>query len=130
VLNEVGDEATCLFDVERGSRADAVVLEGLVPALDFAVGLWVVGRGFDVGETCNANELFEVLCNELRAVVGTEGPGGPEIACRRQPEGSPKGDGAGRRRQQMIRGFCPGNFLRARWMMISISASVMDSRSS
>jgi len=76
VLNEVGDEATCLFDVERGSRADAVVLEGLVPAFDFAVGLRVVGRGFDVGETCNADELFEVLCDKLWAVVGTEGPGG------------------------------------------------------
>lgn len=50
VLDEAGDEAAGLIDVERGAGADAVGFERLVPAFDFAVGLGVVGGGFDVGE--------------------------------------------------------------------------------
>jgi hypothetical protein len=39
VLDEAGDEAAGLLEVERGAGADAVVFEGFVPAFDLAVGL-------------------------------------------------------------------------------------------
>lgn len=73
VLDEVGDEAAGLLNVEGSSRADAVALERLlVPAFGFAVGLRVVGRGFDMGETSHAHELLEVLGDKLRAVDGDD----------------------------------------------------------
>ncbi len=41
-------------------------------AFDLAVGLRVVGRGFDVGHAGDADELLEVLGDELGAVVGDD----------------------------------------------------------
>jgi hypothetical protein len=38
-----------------------------VPAFDFAVGLGIVRRGFDMGQTDQAHELLEVLGDELGA---------------------------------------------------------------
>ena len=43
-----------------------------MPAFDFAVGLRVVGRGFDVGHAGDADELLEVLGDELGAVVADD----------------------------------------------------------
>ena len=100
MINEARDEAAGLLDIERGAWANAVGFERLVPAFDFAVGLGIVRRSFDVGETGHADELFEVLGNELGSIVGND----PWL------------------------GF--GVLSRARWMMISTSASVMDSRNS
>ena len=72
MINEARDEAAGLLDVERGARANAVGFERLVPAFDFAVGLGIVRRSFDVGETGHADELFEVLGNELGSIVGND----------------------------------------------------------
>ncbi len=44
VINEARDEAAGLLDVERGAGANAVGFERLLPAVDFAVGLWIVRR--------------------------------------------------------------------------------------
>ena len=52
--------------------ADAFALEGFVPAFDLAVGLGIVGRGLDVGHAGDADELLEVLGDELGAVVGDD----------------------------------------------------------
>jgi hypothetical protein len=59
VLDGACDEAACLIEVERGSRADTVVFERFVPAFDFPIGLRVVGGGFHMGETGHADELLE-----------------------------------------------------------------------
>ena len=72
VINEARDEAAGLLDVERGAWANAAGFERLVPAFDFAVGLGIVRRSFDVGETGHADELFEVLGNELGPIVGND----------------------------------------------------------
>lgn len=69
VLDEPGDEAAGLFEVERGAGADAVGFERFVPAFDLAVGLGVVGGGFHMGEPGDADEFLEVLGDELGAVV-------------------------------------------------------------
>ncbi len=65
----VGDGVSGVVEREGHARADAVAFEGLVPAFDFAVRLGVVGRGLDVGHAGNADELFEVLGDELGPVV-------------------------------------------------------------
>ena len=43
-----------------------------MPAFDLAVGLGVIGRGFDVSHAGDADELLEVLGDELGAVVGDD----------------------------------------------------------
>jgi hypothetical protein len=50
-----------------------------VPVFDFPVALRVVGRGRDVGQTGDADELFEVAGNELRAVIGDDSRFGGDI---------------------------------------------------
>jgi hypothetical protein len=57
---------------QRDLGADAIALEGFVPAFDLAVGLRIVGRGLDVGHAGDANELFELAGNELWAVVADD----------------------------------------------------------
>jgi hypothetical protein len=45
-------------------------------AFEFAIALWVVRRGEDVGGLPEADEVFEVAGDELGAVVGDDsGPG-------------------------------------------------------
>ena len=70
--DEVGDEASGVVGGEGHLGADAVALEGFVPAFDFAVGLGIVGRGAHVGHAGDADEFFEVLGDELRPVVGDD----------------------------------------------------------
>ena len=72
VIDEFGDEALSLLEVEGGAGADAIGFEGFMPALDLAVGLGVVGGGFDVGEPGKPDEFLEVFGNELRAVIGDD----------------------------------------------------------
>ena len=52
--------------------ADALALDGFVPAFDLAVGLRIIGRGFDVCHAGDADELLEVLGDELRAIVADD----------------------------------------------------------
>jgi hypothetical protein len=47
---------------------DAVTIELLLPALDFAVGLSLVRRGFDMSQTGQGDQLLKVLGDELEAV--------------------------------------------------------------
>ena len=70
--DEVGDDAAGVVERQRDLDADALALEGLVPAFDLAVALRIVGRGPDVGHAGDADELLEVLGDELRAVVGDD----------------------------------------------------------
>src|SRR5262249_55623077 len=53
-------------------RADALLLEDAMPALDLAVALRVVRRGPRVRHAAEADELLEITGNELRAVVGDD----------------------------------------------------------
>ena len=43
MVDVVGDDASGVVEVEGDLDADAIALEGLVPAFDLAVGLRVVG---------------------------------------------------------------------------------------
>ena len=45
----IGHDAAGVVERQRHLDADAIALEGLVPAFDLAVGLRVVGRGSDMG---------------------------------------------------------------------------------
>jgi len=68
----IGDEASGVVGGEGDIDTDAFGLDGFVPAFDFAVGLGIVRRGFDVGHAGDADEFFEVLGDELGAVVGDD----------------------------------------------------------
>jgi hypothetical protein len=98
VGDEVADDAASLLDVPWSLVPELFVLERAVPALQFAVALRVGGARADVGDAGQADELFEVLGDEL----------GPL--------------------SEMILGFWPGYFSRARWTMVSTSGSFMVSR--
>jgi hypothetical protein len=66
------DDALSFFERKGHGDPDAFALEGLVPALDFAIGLGIVRRGSDVGHAGDADELFEILGDELGSVVGDD----------------------------------------------------------
>ena len=55
--------------------ANAFVLNGFVETFQFAVALRVEWRGPNMSHTCHPDKRFEVLGDELRAVVGYD-PGG------------------------------------------------------
>ena len=76
------DDASGVVEGQGHSKPDALALDGSVPAFELAVGLGVVGRGGDVGHTGDADELLEILGDELGSVVGDDprGCGGVLLA--------------------------------------------------
>ena len=72
MVDEIGDDAARLVEGERHLNADAIALEGFVPTFDLAVGLGIVRTGAHMGHAGNADELLEVLGDELWAVVGDD----------------------------------------------------------
>ena len=80
VFNEASHEATGVLEVQGNPWADAIGFERLVPALDLPVALRVIGRGAHMGQTRDANELFEIAGHELRAVVGDDSRFGLRIS--------------------------------------------------
>ena len=79
MFNEAADQATGVLETQGDSWADAISFERLVPALDLPVALRVIGRGAYVGQTGDADELFEIASNELRSVVGDDSRFGVRI---------------------------------------------------
>src|SRR5947209_6702348 len=79
VLDEPSDYRPCLGQGGRRSRTDGVALDGLMVTLELAVRLRVVGCGSDVGHASQADELLEVLRDELRAVVGDDARPSPGV---------------------------------------------------
>ncbi len=71
-LDVIADDAAGIFQGQRRLAANAIALEGAVEAFDFAIALGIVRRGFDVSHAADADELLEVLGDELRAVVGDD----------------------------------------------------------
>ena len=61
-----------IFQRQGRSRPDALSLERFVPSFALAVRLRIVGRSSHVGHARDPNELFEVLGDELRSVVGDD----------------------------------------------------------
>src|SRR5215208_16201 len=86
VLDPAADEGAGLVEGVGLAGSDRVGLDGLVPALDLAVGLRVVRRGPHVGHAGEADELLEVLGDELRAIVGDDARplGGEHLASAQQ----------------------------------------------
>src|SRR6266404_5888621 len=89
----IGDDALGVVKGERHQDADALALDGFVEAFDLAVRLRIIGRSSHMGHAHDADELFEVLGDELRPL------------------------------SLMMRGRASGNFSRARRMMDCTSLS-------
>ena len=70
VLDKACNVTACMPHIQRCFWADPAGFERFVPAFNFAVGLGVVRGGFDLDQPWKANEVLEVLCSKLRAVVG------------------------------------------------------------
>ena len=66
------DHCARLLGRRWASRPNRLTSDGLVPALDLAVGLRVVRRGPHVCHAGDADELLEVLGDELGSVVGDD----------------------------------------------------------
>src|SRR5208282_1679916 len=69
VGHELGNEPSSVFQAQRGLDANAPSFQGLVPPLHLAVALGIVERGSNVSHSTYADELLEVLGDELRPVV-------------------------------------------------------------
>ncbi len=65
VVDELSDDAFCILQGERRFRANGLFLECALEALQFSVGLRVVGRTEHVGGLPVADELLEVFGHEL-----------------------------------------------------------------
>jgi len=76
VGREFAHDAPCILQTQGGLGPDAFAFEGLMPPFDFSVGLRVVRRGLHMGHAADADELFEVFGDELRAIVGDDARGG------------------------------------------------------
>lgn len=74
VVHVIGHNASRIFQGQGYVDADTTTFQGAVPAFQFTVALGMVGRSADVSHAAQADELFEVLGNELGAVVG-DNPG-------------------------------------------------------
>jgi hypothetical protein len=68
----VGDDAAGIAERQGHENADALALDGFVPAFDFAVGLRIIGRSLDMGHAGDADEFLEVLGDELGSVVADD----------------------------------------------------------
>lgn len=68
----LGDDAAGVVERQGYLDADALAFDGFVKAFELAVGLRVIGRGPDVGHASDADEFFEILCDELRPVVADD----------------------------------------------------------
>src|SRR5262249_17487551 len=69
VLDETFHQRPRLVERIGLTGTDRITLERLVPALDLPVRLWVIRRGPNVRHPRQPDELFEVLRDELGAVV-------------------------------------------------------------
>jgi hypothetical protein len=69
MVNEASDESPRLFERQRHVGAEAIGLERLVPALNLAIRLRIVGTGAHVSHTAETYELMEVAGDELWTVV-------------------------------------------------------------
>ena len=72
ILDVVEYDATSVFERQWDLHADTVALESFVKAFNFAVGLGVIRRGLHVRHARDADELLEILGDELGTVVADE----------------------------------------------------------
>ena len=72
MFNKFLDDSFGIFQGQWGSWSDAIGFESAMPSLDFPVGLRVVGRSPHMGESGQANELFEIPRHELQPIVGND----------------------------------------------------------
>jgi hypothetical protein len=68
----VGHDPPGVLQGQGHLGTDAIALEGLVPAFDLAVGLWVVGRGVDIR---HAGDAADTGILARKAVLSGPGPG-------------------------------------------------------
>lgn len=72
VVDELAGEAFGVFKAQRGFRTEGLLFERFVKALQFAVGLRIVGAGHDVAGLPECQEGFELPAFELRALVAAD----------------------------------------------------------
>ena len=68
----LGNDPSGVLQRQRNLDADALALEGFVPAFDLAIALGIISRSTYMGHAGDADEFFEILGDELRSVVGDD----------------------------------------------------------
>src|SRR4029077_17481391 len=64
-----GNEPSSVVQAQRGRYADAACFQGFVPPLHLPVALGIIERCSHVSHATYADELLEIVGNELRSVV-------------------------------------------------------------
>src|ERR1039457_3531628 len=72
VVHVLLNQAPRVLQRQRRSGPNALRFERFVPAFNFSVRLWIVGRRPDVGHARDTDEFFEVPRDELGTVVGDD----------------------------------------------------------
>lgn len=72
VIDILSHHSAGFVNRQRHSRADALSLDGLMEAFQFAIGLRIKRRNPHVGHSGGADELLEILRDELRTIVGDD----------------------------------------------------------
>jgi hypothetical protein len=72
MLDETLHQTPRIFQRQRRARPNVLSFERFVPTFDSSVRLRVERRSSDVRHARDPKELFEVLCDELRSVVGDD----------------------------------------------------------
>ena len=72
LTDEQADHSPGVLERERRFRTDAIGLECFVKSFQLTIALGVKRRGSHMGHAREADELFEVARDELRAVVGND----------------------------------------------------------
>src|SRR5580704_9681991 len=72
MLDIIGDASPRLIQGGRASRPDTVAFDSLVEAFELSIRLGIVRAGADMCDADQADELFEVACQELGPVVGND----------------------------------------------------------
>ena len=70
MLDKLTDKATSILQTQRTLGANTLAFESAMHSFDFPIALWVIGRSSNVGHAANADKRLEVVCDELRSVVG------------------------------------------------------------
>ena len=68
----IGHDAAGIIEGQGHEYTDTFAFDGFVPAFNLAVALGIIRRCLDMGHAGDADELFEVLGDELGSVVADD----------------------------------------------------------
>jgi len=72
MVNKISYEPLCIRQRQWRVYSNAIAFNRSVIALQLAVALWIIRRGFYMCHTADFDKLLKIFCDKLRAVVGDD----------------------------------------------------------